>query len=96
MVKRRFHHSFFIGQGQVLGCFARRKRIPQESRNYHDREMRERSAMIFGSPSIDPSVLSFQIRLVEEDFDEGGNDLGIEKDRGAAEDFTGDFSLCLL
>lgn len=57
---------------------------------------RVRSAMIFGSPSIDPSVLSFQIRLVEEDFDEGGNDLRIEKDRGAAEDFTGDFSLCLL
>ena len=57
---------------------------------------RERSAMIFGSPSLDPSVLLFQIRLVEEDFDEGGNDLRIEKDRGAAEDFTGDFSLCLL
>ena len=57
---------------------------------------RERPAMIFGSPSIDPSVLSFQIRLVEEDFDEGSNDLRIKKDRGAAEDFTGDFSLCLL
>lgn len=57
---------------------------------------RERSAMIFGSPSLDPSVLSFQIRLVEEDFDEGSNDLRIKKDRGAAEDFTGDFSLCLL
>ena len=57
---------------------------------------RERSAMIFESPSIDLSVLSFEIRLVEEDFDEGGNDLGIEKDRGAAENFTGDFSLCLL
>lgn len=57
---------------------------------------RERSAMKFGSPSLDPSVLSFQIRLVEQDFDEGGNDLRIEKDRGAAEDFTGDFSLCLL
>lgn len=57
---------------------------------------RERSAMIFGSPSLDPSVLSFQIRLVEEDFDEGSDDLRIEKDRGAAEDFTGDFSLCLL
>ena len=57
---------------------------------------RERSAMILGSPSLDPSVLSFQIRLVEEDFDEGGNDLGIEKDRRAAEDFTCDFSLCLL
>lgn len=57
---------------------------------------RERPAVIFGSPRIDPSVLSFQIRLVEEDFDEGGNDLGIEKDRGAAENFTGDFSLCLL
>ena len=57
---------------------------------------RERSAMKCGSPSLDPSVLSFQIRLVEEDFDEGGNDLRIEKDRGAAEDFTGDFSLCLL
>ena len=57
---------------------------------------RERSAMIFGSPSIDPSVLSFQIRLVEQDFDEGGDDLGIEKDGGAAEDFTGDFGLCLL
>lgn len=57
---------------------------------------RERSAMIFESPRIDPSVLSFQIRLVEQDFDEGGNDLGIEKDRGAAEDLTCDFSLCLL
>lgn len=57
---------------------------------------RERLAMIFESPSRDPSVLSFEIRLVEEDFDEGGNDLRIEKDRGAAEDFTGDFSLCLL
>lgn len=57
---------------------------------------RERPAMIFGSPSTDPSVLSFQIRLVEEDFDEGGNDLGIKKDRGAAEDLTCDFSLCLL
>ena len=56
----------------------------------------ERSAMKFGSPSIDPSVLSFQICLVEEDFDEGSNDLRIKKDRGAAEDFTGDFSLCLL
>ena len=56
----------------------------------------ERSAMIFESPSLDPSVLSFQICLVEEDFDEGGNDLRIEKDRGAAEDFTCDFSLCLL
>lgn len=44
----------------------------------------------------DMSVLSFQIRLVEEDFDEGSNDLRIEKDGGAAEDFTGDFSLCLL
>lgn len=96
MVKRRFHHSFFQWSGAVPGCFGRRKKIPQGSRNYHDREMRERSAMIFGSPSIDPSVLSFEIRLVEEDFDEGGNDLGIEKDRGAAENFTGDFSLCLL
>ena len=57
---------------------------------------RERSAMILGSPRIDPSALSFEIRLVEEDFDEGSNDLRIEKDRGAAEDFTGDFSLCLL
>ena len=57
---------------------------------------RERSAMIFGSPSLDPSVLSFQIRLVEQDFDEGSDDLRIKKDRGAAEDFTGDFSLCLL
>lgn len=57
---------------------------------------RERSAMILGSPSLDPSVLSFEIRLVEEDFDEGGNDLRIEKYGGAAEDFTGDFSLCLL
>lgn len=57
---------------------------------------RERPAMIFGSPRIDPSVLSFEIRLVEEDFDEGSDDLGIEKDGGAAEDFTGDFSLCLL
>ena len=52
--------------------------------------------MNFGSPSIDPSVLSFEIRLVEQDFDEGGNDLRIEKDGGATEDFTGDFSLCLL
>ena len=57
---------------------------------------RERSAMILGSPSIDPSVLSFEIRLVKQDFDEGGDDLGIEKDGGAAEDFTGDLSLCLL
>lgn len=57
---------------------------------------RERPAMNFGSPSLDPSVLSFEIRLVEEDFDEGSNDLRIKKDRGAAEDFTGDFSLCLL
>lgn len=57
---------------------------------------RERLAMNFESPRIDPSVLSFQIRLVEQDFDEGGNDLGIKKDRRAAEDFTGDFSLCLL
>lgn len=57
---------------------------------------RERSAMIFGFPSLDLSALSFEIRLVEEDFDEGSNDLRIEKDRGAAEDFTGDFSLCLL
>lgn len=52
--------------------------------------------MNFGSPSIDPSVLSFEIRLVEQDFDEGGNDLRIEKDGGAAEDFTCDLSLCLL
>lgn len=57
---------------------------------------RERPAMIFESPRIDPSVLSFEIRLVEQDFDEGGDDLGIEKDGGAAEDFTGDFSLCLF
>lgn len=57
---------------------------------------RERSAMIFESPSIDLSVLSFEIRLVEQDFDEGGNDLGIKKDRGAAEDLTCDLSLCLL
>lgn len=56
----------------------------------------ERSAMKFGFPSIDPSVLSFEIRLVEQDFDEGGNDLGIEKDRRAAEDLTCDLSLCLL
>lgn len=83
-------------RGSPPDALARRKKIPQGSRNYHDREMRERSAMIFGSPSIDPSVLSFQIRLVEEDFDEGGNDLGIEKDGGAAEDLTCDFSLCLL
>ena len=41
-------------------------------------------------------VLSFQIRLVEEDFDEGSDDLRIEEDGGAAEDFTCDFSLCLL
>ena len=52
--------------------------------------------MIFGSPRTDPFVLSFQIRLVEQDFDEGGNDLGIKKDRGAAEDLTCDLSLCLL
>lgn len=57
---------------------------------------RERLAMIFESPRIDPSVLSFQIRLVEQDFDEGGNDLRIKKDRGAAKDFTCDLSLCLL
>ena len=57
---------------------------------------RERSAMILGFPRIDPSVLSFEIRLVEQDFDEGGDDLGIEKDGGAAEDLTCDFSLCLF
>lgn len=57
---------------------------------------RERPAVIFESLSIDPSVLSFQIRLVEQDFDEGGDDLGIEKDGGAAEDLTCDLSLCLL
>lgn len=57
---------------------------------------RERLAMIFESPRIDPSVLSFQIRLVEQDFDEGSDDLRIKKDRGAAEDFTCDLSLCFL
>lgn len=57
---------------------------------------RERSAMILGFPRIDPSVLSFEIRLVEQDFDEGSDDLGIKKDGGAAEDLTCDFSLCLL
>ena len=72
----------------------RRKKILQGSRNYHDREMARTTGDEFQIP--EPSVLSFQIRLVEEDFDEGGNDLRIEKDRGAAEDFTGDFSLCLL
>ena len=72
------------------------KRFCRNHGNIMTGKWRERSAMIFGSPSLDPSVLSFQIRLVEEDFDEGGNDLRIEKDRGAAEDFTGDFSLCLL
>ena len=72
------------------------KRFRRDHGNIMTGKWRERSAMILGSPSIDPSVLSFEIRLVEEDFDEGGNDLRIEKDRGAAEDFTGDFSLCLL
>lgn len=75
----------------------RRKRIPQESRTYHDREMARTIGDDFRhSPSTDPSVLSFQIRLVEEDFDEGGDDLRIEEDGGATEDFTCDFSLCLL
>lgn len=77
-------------------ALARKKRIPQGSRKYHDREMARMTGGDLRIPSIDPSVLSFEIRLVEEDFDEGGNDLGIKKDRGAAEDFTGDFSLCLL
>lgn len=72
------------------------KRFRRDHGNIMTGKWRERSAMILGSPSINPSVLSFEIRLVEEDFDEGGNDLRIEKDRGAAEDFTGDFSLCLL
>ena len=74
----------------------RRKRIPQGSRNYHDRKMARTIGDDLRIPSIDPSVLSFEIRLVEEDFDEGGDDLGIEKDGGAAEDFTCDFSLCLF
>lgn len=74
----------------------RRKAFSRNHGHIMTGECRERSAMILGSPSLDPSVLSFEIRLVEEDFDEGGNDLRIEKDRGAAEDFTGDFSLCLL
>lgn len=73
-----------------------RKRFCRDHGTIMTGKWRERSAMIFGSPGLAPSVLSFQIRLVEEDFDEGGNDLRIEKDRGAAEDFTGDFSLCLL
>ena len=73
-----------------------RKGFRRDHGNIMTGKWRERPAVIFGSPSIDPSVLSFEIRLVEEDFDEGGNDLGIKKDRGAAEDFTGDFSLCLL
>lgn len=73
-----------------------RKGFRRDHGNIMTGKWRERPAVIFGSPSIDPSVLSFEIRLVEEDFDEGGNDLRIEKDRGAAEDFTGDFSLCLL
>lgn len=72
------------------------KRFCRDHGNIMTGEWQERSAMIFGSPSLDPSVLSFQIRLVEQDFDEGGDDLGIEKDRGAAEDFTCNFSLCFL
>lgn len=72
------------------------KRFSRDHGTIMTGKWRERSAMIFGSLSLDPSVLLFQIRLVEEDFDEGGNDLRIEKDGGAAEDFTGDFSLCLL
>lgn len=77
-------------------ALAEGKRFRRDYGNIMTGKWRERSAMIFEFPSIDPSVLSFQIRLVEEDFDEGGNDLGIEKDGGAAEDFTCDFSLCLL
>ena len=73
-----------------------RKGFRRDHGNIMTGKWRERPAVIFGSPSIDPSVLSFEIRLVEEDFDEGGDDLGIEKDGGAAEDFTGDLSLCLL
>lgn len=72
------------------------KRFRRDHGNIMTGKWRERSAMNLESPRIDPSVLSFQIRLVEQDFDEGGNDLGIKKDRGAAEDLTGDFSLCLL
>lgn len=72
------------------------KRFRRDYGNIMTRKWRERSAMIFGSPRIDPSVLLFQIRLVEQDFDEGGNDLRIKKDGGAAEDFSCDFSLCLL
>lgn len=73
-----------------------RKGFRRDHGNIMTGKWRERPAVIFGSPSIDPSVLSFEIRLVEQDFDEGGNDLRIKKDRGAAEDFTCDFSLCLL
>lgn len=74
----------------------RRKAFSRNHGHIMTGECRERSAMIIGLPSTEPSVLSFQIRLVEEDFDEGSDDLGIEKDGGAAEDFTCDFSLCLL
>ena len=77
-------------------ALAEGKRFRRDHGNIMTGKWRERSAMILGFPRIDPSVLSFQIRLVEQDFDEGGNDLRIEKDGGAAEDFTGDFSLCLL
>lgn len=72
------------------------KRFRRDHGNIMTGKWRERSAMNLESPRIDPSVLSFQIRLVEQDFDKGGNDLGIKKDRGAAEDITCDFSLCLF
>lgn len=77
-------------------ALAEGKRFRRDHGNIMAGKWRERSAMIFGSPSLDLSALSFEIRLVEEDFDEGGNDLRIKKDGGAAEDFTCDFSLCLL
>lgn len=83
-------------RGSPSDALAEGKRFRRDYGNIMTGKWRERSAMIFGSPSLDPSALSFQIRFVEEDFDEGGNDLRIKKDGGAAEDFTGDFSLCLL
>ena len=83
-------------RGSPSDALAEGKRFRRDHGTIMTGKWRERPAMIFGSPSIDPSVLSFEIRLVEQDFDEGGNDLRIEKDRGAAKDFTGDFSLCLL
>lgn len=93
MVKRRFHHSFFQWSGSVPRMLCSEgKRILQESRKDHDGEM----ARTIGDDLRGPSVLSFEIRLVEQDFDEGGDDLRIKKDRGAAEDFTCDLSLCLF